>query len=182
MVEAALTPASTSFNPADSDPQEMRDIGEQFAERLDLESSFAELARIAQIRWANSVRLKVEVGPDLPLLSCDRLALQSAMMHLLLNARDAMPEGGDVLISAYVTGLDAGVTGVDLRVTDSGVGMKPDTIDRAFDPFFTTKPDGLGGIGLPIVSRFAEDAGGRVVIESRFGFGTSVRLQIPAPT
>lgn len=181
MVDAALVKARSSPSPSASTAGKVTGWpGEHLAERLDLESSLAEIATIAQAKWAEGVRIEIEVGPDLPILSCDRDALQSAMMHLMLNARDAMPAGGVVLISAQATALDSGSTGVELRVTDSGVGMKPDTIDRAFDPFFTTKPDGLGGIGLPIVSRFADEVGGRVVMESKFGFGTSVRLQIPS--
>ena len=69
---------------------------------------------------------------------------------------------------------------MELQVTDSGIGMKPETIERAFEPFFTTKPEGLGGVGLPIVRRFAEDAGGHVSIESEFGVGTTVTLHLPA--
>jgi signal transduction histidine kinase len=90
-----------------------------------------------------------------------------------------MPDGGVISIRAATVSLESG-RGIELRVADNGVGMKPETIVRAFDPFFTTKSAGLGGIGLPMVQRFAQEVGGRVLIESEYGIGTTVRLQLPA--
>jgi len=69
---------------------------------------------------------------------------------------------------------------VEVRVADNGIGMSPATLARAFDPFFTTKVDGLGGVGLPMVARFARDALGEVSIESEPGTGTIVTLRVPA--
>ncbi len=69
---------------------------------------------------------------------------------------------------------------VELRVKDSGVGMSHDTMKRAFDPFFTTKSGGLGGVGLPMVKRFAEEADGRIEVSSVPGEGTTVTLLLPA--
>ena len=110
---------------------------------------------------------------------CDPFSLQSAILNLVSNARDAMPNGGIVSISAAEVAF--GVHDfVELRVIDNGIGMTPDTIERAFDPFFTTKSDGLGGIGLQIVERFVRDADGRIFIESQYGAGTTVILQLPA--
>jgi signal transduction histidine kinase len=72
------------------------------------------------------------------------------------------------------------VTGLALRVSDTGCGMSPETIDRAFDPFFTTKTGARGsGLGLTMVRRFVQDAGGNVSIESELGLGTAVTLQLP---
>ena len=101
------------------------------------------------------------------------------MLNLLFNARDAMPNGGIISIRAQAIFLGPDEA-IELRVADSGLGMKPDTVARAFDPFFTTKSYGLGGLGLPTVHRFVQDVGGRVLIESEFGVGTTVRLQLPA--
>jgi signal transduction histidine kinase len=148
---------------------------------VDVEACLSEIEALTQTRWWHGIRLKIEVDPDLPLLECDPAALQNAVLNLLLNAHDAMPGGGVVSIRAEATSLGSGVMGVELSVADNGMGMKPDTIERAFDPFFTTKPDGLGGVGLPIVRRFAEEAGGSVVIESNFGIGTVVKLRVAAP-
>jgi signal transduction histidine kinase len=131
--------------------------------------------------WDNGIRLDVTADADLPSVKCDELALQNAVLNLLFNARDAMPDGGVISIRADAISLASG-EGVELRVIDGGIGMKPETVARAFDPFFTTKSDGLGGVGLPMVERFARDSGGRVLIESEYGIGTTVRLQLPAST
>jgi signal transduction histidine kinase len=149
------------------------------AEQVRVGACLADIEKLLHITWADHIRLDVRADPDLPPVTCDSLALQSAVLNLLFNARDAMPNGGVISIRAEAIALDYG-QGIELRVADSGVGMKPETIARAFDPFFTTKSDGLGGVGLPMVERFAQDTGGRVLIESEYGVGTTVRLQLPA--
>jgi signal transduction histidine kinase len=103
---------------------------------------------------------------------------KTAVLNLLFNAREAMPDGGLICVGAAAI-TEAGMAFVQLRVADKGIGMKPETIERAFDPYFTTKTDGLGGVGLSMVKRFAEDAGGKVSIESEFGVGTTVRYSCP---
>lgn len=72
------------------------------------------------------------------------------------------------------------VYAVQFRVTDTGIGMTPETVVRAFEPFFTTKGKGLGGIGLPSVRHFADEHGGAVRIDSMPGSGTTVTLRLPA--
>jgi len=147
-------------------------------EDVNLAGCLEEIEALTRITWEH--RIDVSVSPDVPLVRCDRLALQTAVLNLLLNARDAIPGGGVISVRAATASSETGTIFVELCVTDSGIGMKPETIDRAFEPFFTTKPEGLGGFGLPMVRRFAEDAGGRVSIESEFGFGTTVTLHLPA--
>ena len=139
----------------------------------------AEVEALVRSTWDDDVRLDIQVDSDLPAIQCDALGLQNAVLNLLFNARDAMPNGGSISIRAETTPHGAG-EGVELVVTDSGVGMTPDTIARAFEPFFTTKCDGLGGVGLPMVRHFVEELGGRVLIESEYGIGTAVKLQLPA--
>ena len=126
-----------------------------------------------------AIRLDVQIGSDLPFVACDPLALQNAVLNLLFNARDAMPDGGVISVRAATISLESGA-GIELRIADTGVGMKPDTMARAFDPFFTTKCEGLGGFGLPMVKSFVQEVGGRILIESEYGIGTTVRLQLPA--
>jgi signal transduction histidine kinase len=104
---------------------------------------------------------------------------KNAILNLVFNARDAMPDGGLVSISAASVVQDPG-TIVELRVEDSGIGMTRETVLRAFDLFFTTKGTGLGGVGLPMVKHFAERHGGSVATESAFGSGTTVILRLPA--
>lgn len=149
-------------------------------ERVSLAACLAEIETLVRISWDHRVQLDVRAGPDLPPVKCDPLALQNAVLNLLFNARDAMPDGGVISIHADAISLGSNATALELRVVDNGIGMTPDTIVRAFEPFFTTKRDGLGGVGLPMVERFAQDAGGRVLIESEYGVGTAVILQLPA--
>jgi len=119
----------------------------------------------------------------------DAQELQSAIVNLCLNARDAMPDGGNIVISTRnaPTG-DALTRNTDLApgdyfeisVSDTGQGMPAAIVERAFDPFFTTKPVGQGsGLGLSQVYGFAHQSGGTAVIESTPGAGTTVRILLP---
>lgn len=121
---------------------------------------------------------------------CDAHQLESALLNLAINARDAMPEGGRLTIEtansildeaqiAQQEGIAAGAY-VTISVTDTGTGMTPDVIARAFDPFFTTKPIGQGtGLGLSMIFGFIKQSGGYVRIHSAIGKGTTVRIHLP---
>jgi signal transduction histidine kinase/CheY-like chemotaxis protein len=117
----------------------------------------------------------------------DPAQLETALLNLALNARDAMPDGGSLKIEAQNVSLDddavAGVASgsyVKLSVTDTGCGMPQKTLDRVFEPFFTTKEAGKGtGLGLSMVYGFVRQSGGRVTIESTVGVGTTVSLYLP---
>lgn len=138
-----------------------------------------EVETLIRCAWGPNMRLEVRVGSDLPSVKCDRLGLQNAVLNLVFNARDALPDGGLISIdaAAVVQGPDVFV---ELRIEDSGIGMTQETVLRAFDPFFTTKDKGLGGVGLPMVKHLAEKHGGTVDIESTLGSGTTVILRLPA--
>jgi PAS domain S-box-containing protein len=121
---------------------------------------------------------------------CDPVQLESSVLNLALNARDAMPDGGVLTISTRNLDLkpDDPLRGPDMdpgpyvciEVKDTGVGMPPDVIARAFDPFFTTKPTGQGtGLGLSMVYGFARQSGGNVILESAVSQGTSVSILLP---
>jgi CheY-like chemotaxis protein len=117
----------------------------------------------------------------------DRTLLESAILNLVVNARDAMPQGGAITISTRrriaVMGegnLKPGQDVVTLTVSDTGTGMSPDVIARAFEPFFTTKEVGKGsGLGLSIVYGFAQQSGGHISINSRENEGTAITLVMP---
>jgi CheY-like chemotaxis protein len=124
---------------------------------------------------------------------CDGAQLESAVLNLAVNARDAMPEGGKLTIAVGNSQFDAayaavhpGVTPGDyvmIAVTDTGVGMSRDVIEHAFEPFFTTKSEGCGtGLGLSQVFGFVTQSRGHVRIESIVGEGTTVRLYLPTAT
>ena len=124
---------------------------------------------------------------DLPLVRIDRNQLELALLNLGLNARDAMPSGGEIVIKARdaegVDPPDGAARGhyVHLSVADTGVGMDAETLKRASEPFFTTKPAGKGsGLGLSMVHGLAFQSGGAMKIMSRPNEGTLVSLWIPA--
>ena len=119
----------------------------------------------------------------------DANQLESALLNLAINARDAMPDGGQLTIEAanIVLGADSAHAFEDLEpgdyvmlsVTDTGVGMSEEVMAKAFDPFFTTKPIGQGtGLGLSMIYGFARQTGGQVRIFSQVGRGTTVRLYL----
>jgi PAS domain S-box-containing protein len=120
---------------------------------------------------------------------CDPNQLESALLNLAINARDAMPDGGRLTIAtanARIDGIDADTPAllpgdyIRIDVTDTGTGMSPEVAARAFDPFFTTKPIGQGtGLGLSMIYGFARQSNGHVLIESKQGAGTSVKLYLP---
>jgi PAS domain S-box-containing protein len=119
----------------------------------------------------------------------DPSQLENAVLNLCINARDAMPEGGKIMIetanrwmdhrSAEQRGLEPGQY-ISLCVSDTGTGMTPSVIEKAFDPFFTTKPIGVGtGLGLSMIYGFAKQSGGSVGIYSEVGEGTMVCIYLP---
>ena len=134
--------------------------------------------------------LQLDLQPDLWTTRCDANQLESAILNLCINARDAMPDGGLLKIQtcnaqlddAYAAGRDDVVPGdyVCVQVTDTGTGMSPDVLAKAFDPFFTTKPIGQGtGLGLSMIYGFARQSEGHVRIDSELHRGTTVKLFLP---
>jgi signal transduction histidine kinase len=146
----------------------------------------------ALIRQAVGEGCEVKLLTDESLWLChvDPPLLQTALLNLALNGRDAMPDGGVLEIETRNIVLDdAGVTGcspgsyVRLSVTDSGCGMPPDVRDRIFEPFFTTKEVDKGtGLGLSMVYGFVHQSGGHIAVESAVGVGTTVSLYLPKAT
>ena len=119
----------------------------------------------------------------------DQSQLENALLNLCINARDAMPEGGCIVIASANRMLDHEAARacelppgdyLVLSVSDSGTGMAPSVLAKAFDPFFTTKPLGQGtGLGLSMIYGFARQSGGQVAIDSRVGEGTTVSIFLP---
>ena len=142
-------------------------------------------------RAANSsIEFVLRLDPGTPNAVIDAARLESAVLNLVVNARDAMPGGGRIevetahalLAEGEHPALAAG-SYVRLSVRDTGTGMAPETIARAFEPFFTTKEVGKGtGLGLSQVYGFIKQSGGEVTIESVLGEGTSIAIWLPAVT
>ncbi|WP_207099594.1 ATP-binding protein [Paracoccus shandongensis] len=136
-----------------------------------------------------TVVLDAQLQPDLWAIKVDRNQLENAIVNLAVNARDAMPDGGRVVLQTANAHLDGGQArdlGIEpgdhvrIRVADTGAGMTPEVLSKAFDPFFTTKPTGRGtGLGLSQVYGFIRQSGGHVSIRSQVGQGTIVDLYLP---
>jgi PAS domain S-box-containing protein len=136
-----------------------------------------------------TIDLEIAASDDLWCTLCDPNQLESALLNLAINARDAMPDGGKLTIKTANARLDS-VTAdtpalspgdyVRIDVTDTGVGMSAEVAARAFDPFFTTKPIGQGtGLGLSMIYGFARQSNGHATIDSKIGQGTTIRLYLP---
>jgi PAS domain S-box-containing protein len=156
---------------------------------VDVNQLVVSLEDLLRRTMGETIDLEITAAGDLWWTLCDPNQLESALLNLAINARDAMPDGGKLTITTANARLDS-VTAdtpalspgdyVCIDVTDSGVGMSAEVAARAFDPFFTTKPIGQGtGLGLSMIYGFARQSNGHVTITSRLGQGTSVKLYLP---
>jgi PAS domain S-box-containing protein len=148
------------------------------------------MADLLQRTLGEQVTLAFELAPDLWSTMCDPNQLESAILNLSINARDAMPEGGRLLIRSRNVASDdvdarqgpqaRGEQYICIEVVDNGAGMSPEVVEHAFDPFFTTKALGQGtGLGLSMVYGFARQSNGRCEIHSKPGEGTTISLYLP---
>ncbi|ROL83014.1 hybrid sensor histidine kinase/response regulator [Pseudomonas protegens] len=153
------------------------------SQALDLGLLVANLSGLLCSSVGPRIALRVEMAPDLPAVQADLNQLELALLNLVSNARDAMPEGGSILIEAQLRGATGNLARgqyVCLAVIDDGQGMDEQTLACAADPFFTTKGLGKGtGLGLSMVHGLAEQLGGRLVLQSRLGQGTRAELWLP---
>ncbi|HMG48417.1 MAG TPA: ATP-binding protein [Allosphingosinicella sp.] len=126
------------------------------------------------------IEVRTILSADACAVEADRAQLESALLNIAVNARDAMPDGGLLTIRTAIADEARAGRMIALSVSDSGVGMDEDTLARAFEPFFTTKATGKGtGLGLSQVYGFASQSGGEVHIDSAPGEGTTVTLRLP---
>ncbi|NMC72247.1 MAG: response regulator [Myxococcales bacterium] len=119
-----------------------------------------------------------DLTPDDVVVRMDRGQLAQVVMNLVINARDAMPDGGTLTVRTAVVAEPASAPQAVLEVTDTGSGMDEETVARVFDPFFSTKPGGTG-LGLATVRRVVTGAGGSIEVESRPGAGSTFRIRLP---
>jgi signal transduction histidine kinase len=132
-----------------------------------------------------NIVLKTSLAPDLGAVAMEPAQVQQILLNLVLNARDAMPDGGRITVATRNCSLTADslketARWVELRVTDTGCGMAADTLNHAFDPFFTTKKPGRSsGLGLATARRLATLQGGSITAESEPGKGTRISLRLP---
>lgn len=125
----------------------------------------------------NNIRFHLNLGTDLPYVEADRNKLQQVFINIFLNAIQAMPDGGEIRIRSN---FDDGFVRVD--VSDTGIGMTQEVLERIFDPFFTTKDPGMGtGLGLSVVHGIIEKHNGSITAESAPGKGTTFSMRLPVP-
>jgi two-component system sensor histidine kinase PilS (NtrC family) len=197
---------------APKERQQLMDIGLREVERLDqliadflayarpaaaepaalpLAPVVEEVLKLLEASCPQGVALCSDVPPDCAVLA-DSRQLRQVLWNLLLNAVQALPDGGEVRVAARPVGetpqgsgaqrrnaSDEGVPYVEIAISDTGVGIAPEVLERVFEPFFTTKRAG-SGLGLPTVHRVVENHGGSLSLESRTGEGTVVRVRLPA--
>jgi PAS domain S-box-containing protein len=164
--------------------------GDLRAGLLDVSAVLASLRELMTYTLGTQIEVDIRLAPAVCSIFADKRQLETVLINLATNARDAMPHGGRLTISAdaetlapdsapHRAGLAPGRY-VRLAVADTGSGMDPATLSRAREPFFTTKPFGTGtGLGLSMAQGFADQSGGALSIESTPGAGTTVTLWLP---
>jgi len=153
--------------------------GRRSGDRLPVDAGaiVREVADLVAETFPRQVRVACRVGADLPPVLGDATQLHQLLLNLCVNARDAMPGGGTLDLTAEAVGLGT----VRLGVSDTGTGIAPEIVAKIFDPFFTTKEVGRGtGLGLATVQSIAASHGGTVAVRSRLGEGTHFDIDLPA--
>jgi PAS domain S-box-containing protein len=156
----------------------------------DLNALAGGMAELLRRSLGEMVEIEIRLSEGLPLIMADPGQIENALLNLAINARDAMPKGGRLVIETapveinkdYAAAYADVIPGryITLSVTDTGTGMTPEVRQRAFEPFYTTKGPGVGsGLGLSMVYGFVKQSGGHVQLYSEFGHGTTVRLYLP---
>jgi signal transduction histidine kinase/ActR/RegA family two-component response regulator len=158
-------------------------------DRVELGVQAAGLIELLRHTLREDIDIDLRFDPDVWPVEADVGALELALLNLAVNARDAMPASGRIVLAAHNLSLNDGTPSrlglakgdyVEISVTDTGSGMPPDVLDRVFEPFFTTKQVGKGtGLGLAQVYGFAKQSGGTAWVESQPGKGTSVHILLP---
>jgi signal transduction histidine kinase/CheY-like chemotaxis protein len=159
-------------------------------EALDINKMIAGMSDLLRSTLGERFRIEIVSAAGLWTANADAHQLESAILNVAINARDAMPEGGKITIETGNAYLDDAYCGhhadvdpgqfVMLAISDTGTGMKPDVVARAFDPFYTTKPAGSGtGLGLSQVYGFVKQSRGHIKIYSELGAGTTVKIYLP---
>ena len=158
--------------------------------RLDLNERIDGMIDLLNRTLGGGITLHVALADDLWMTRADPSEIENAILNLVVNARDAMPDGGQLAITTSNCRIEAGLAAADpglvgsfsvlLSVSDTGTGMPPDVLRQAFEPFFTTKPPGKGtGLGLATIYGFARQSNGNMTIASEPGRGTTVKIYLP---
>jgi PAS domain S-box-containing protein len=157
---------------------------------IEIDRLIDDMLPLLQSTVGDSIRIKLRKGRKVGHALTDRTQLENALLNLVINARDAMPRGGKVVVETAERSIEPGEINPDdpvgagtyivVSISDGGTGMTPEIRARAFDPFFTTKAKGQGsGLGLSVIYGFAKQTGGHLAIDSAPNSGTVVRLYLP---
>jgi two-component system cell cycle sensor histidine kinase/response regulator CckA len=160
---------------------------------IDLNQGVIETLSLMEKVIGSNIEIKANLAPDLEVVRADPTQVEQVLMNLCINARDAMPQGGSLVIDSANVSFDEKFCSVRplarpgqyamLSVTDTGTGMDEATLSRIFEPFFTTKEFGKGtGLGLATVYGIARQHGGFVDVESKLGAGSTFRVYLPIST
>jgi signal transduction histidine kinase len=149
-------------------------------EVMDLNERIVVMTELLDRALGERVAIRTDLAPGLCPIEADPAQLESAILNIAVNARDAMPDGGTLTLATRGTILPDGRQAVAVSVTDTGDGIPPEIMEHIFEPFFTTKSVGRGtGLGLSQVYGFAAQSGGDATVESEVGRGTIVTLILP---
>jgi PAS domain S-box-containing protein len=150
-------------------------------ERVDLARVLHHILRLLGHEASEkSVRFEISVPEKIPPVQGDETELSQVFLNIIINALQAMPRGGILKVSAVLMG-EPPRQAIEVRISDTGIGIPKQNLPKLFEPFFTTKEYG-GGLGLPITYRIVEDHGGSIHIESHEGTGTTVAVRLPSMT
>ncbi|HTV53857.1 MAG TPA: PAS domain S-box protein [Terriglobia bacterium] len=188
-----------------SEAQEASKLGAELTKRLlafgrrqslnpkltDLNSLTQGMTELLRRSLGETIEVEIRLSGGLPLVLIDPGQIENALLNLAINARDAMPQGGQLIVETSTAEIDKDYASayidvlpgryITLTVTDSGTGMTQEVRQRAFEPFYTTKGPGVGsGLGLSMIYGFVKQSGGHVQLYSELGHGTTVRLYLPA--
>jgi PAS domain S-box-containing protein len=158
--------------------------------RVSLGDAISRVVKLLRRTLGDHIALHVELGPSVPDVTADVGMVEQVVLNLAVNARDAMPNGGELVITTLTLDADADYVlrvpqarigrFAGFRVRDTGMGISPEVISRIFDPFFTTKTDGQGtGLGLTTVYTIAQQHGGWIEVESEVGRGSQFAVWFP---
>ena len=145
---------------------EPSDLNHQIDDVIDFFTPEAEKAGIEIVRY---------LDPELPSVLLDREAFRRALLNLILNAKQAMPDGGQLVVRTSSQG-----DSVAVYLIDNGIGMDEHTAAKMFEAFFSTKPGG-SGLGLPTTQKIIAGHGGRITVQSELGRGTQITIELPLP-
>jgi signal transduction histidine kinase len=154
---------------------------------IDLNDTVRSMLPIFKCLTGRRIEIELKLSTSAAVAFCDGHQLENALLNLIVNARDAMPDGGALRIETSQAILDVDMEDLErgryarICVSDTGCGMTREVIGRAFEPFFTTKPSGKGtGLGLPMIGKFVHQSKGHVELQSTAGAGTAISIYLPS--